>query len=163
MFLTASRLISCLESVLRGSFTNYVDKILAFFDHLPSLLSLHFLPYKSWHFQTTYPSLLINVVCERPLVEVAWQCSKLFGQYPTISSTQWGEIISESVFLFLCTFLFTRSLIFKVQVGLSMMLFFGALFCGIMCHTCKNVLCSAWVLINLWLLIIGHKAVEFCS
>ena len=162
MFLTASRLISCLELVLRGSFTNYVDKFLACFWQ-PTLLRLHFLPYKSWHFLTTYPPLLINVVCERPLVEVAWQCSKLFGQYPILSSTQWGEIISESVLLFLCTFLITRSLIFKVQVGLSMMLFFGALFCGIMRHTCKNVLCSTCVLINLWLLIIAHKAVEICS
>ena len=30
----------------------------------PTPLRLHFLPYKSWHFLTTYPPLLVNVVCE---------------------------------------------------------------------------------------------------
>ena len=46
----------------KGSFTNYVDKILACW---------HFLPYKSWqkHFWSTYPPPppLVNVVCERSL------------------------------------------------------------------------------------------------
>ena len=33
----------------------------------PSPLCWQFLPYESWHFWTTYPPLLVNVVCERPL------------------------------------------------------------------------------------------------
>ena len=55
----------------KGAFKNYVDKILAFFDHLHTHLRLHFLPYKRWqkiwHFGTNYSPLLVNVVCERPL------------------------------------------------------------------------------------------------
>ena len=39
-----------------------------FFDHL----RLHILPpYKSRHFLTSYPPLLVNVVCERPLISFA--------------------------------------------------------------------------------------------
>ena len=51
-------------------FTNYVDKILSFFDHLPkfkfkfkfilsTLLKLTFF---------NYPPLLVNIVCEQPLI-----------------------------------------------------------------------------------------------
>ena len=53
----------------KGSFTNYVDKILAFFDHLfPSVdicygMNVH----KNWTFWTTYLPRLVNVVCDRPL------------------------------------------------------------------------------------------------
>ena len=47
-----------------GSFTNYVDKILVFFDHLPPALA--FLT-KSGNFWTNYLPRLVNVVCERPL------------------------------------------------------------------------------------------------
>ena len=31
-------------------------------------ICLHLLPYESWHFLTTYPPLLVKVVCERPLI-----------------------------------------------------------------------------------------------
>ena len=52
----------------KGSFTNYVDKILALFDHLPPCIDIFYLmivdEYR--HFWTTYPPLLVNVVCERP-------------------------------------------------------------------------------------------------
>ena len=49
----------------KGLFTNYLDKFLAFWP--PTSLCLHFLPYESWHFLTTYPLVLVNIVCERPL------------------------------------------------------------------------------------------------
>ena len=39
-------------------------QVFGFFDHLPP--SLTSLPYKSWHFLTTYPPPLVNVVYERP-------------------------------------------------------------------------------------------------
>ena len=58
--------INVLSRVSRGSFTNNVDKFLAFFDHLLNPLRWQFLPYERWHFWTTYPPLLVNVVCERP-------------------------------------------------------------------------------------------------
>ena len=53
----------------KGPFTNYVDKFLAFFDHLPTSVDIFYLmnidkKSKIW---TTYPLLLVNVVCECPL------------------------------------------------------------------------------------------------
>ena len=52
-----------------GSFTNYVDNILVFFDHLPPCVdNLYVMNVdKNGHFKTTYLPRLINVVCERPL------------------------------------------------------------------------------------------------
>ena len=52
----------------KGSFTNYVDKILAFLTTYPPLLTFPTLwtMTKSGHFWTTYSSPLVNVVCERP-------------------------------------------------------------------------------------------------
>ena len=41
----------------KGSFTNYVDKFWAFLTTYPF----------RWHFRTTYPLLLVNIVCEQPL------------------------------------------------------------------------------------------------
>ena len=56
----------------KGQFTNYVDTILAFFDHLPPYLCWHFLPYERWQkvniFGLPTSPLLVNVVCERPLM-----------------------------------------------------------------------------------------------
>ena len=47
----------------KGMFTN---NVLDFFDHLsPFVGSFYFI--WIWHFWTTYPPLLVNVVCERPL------------------------------------------------------------------------------------------------
>ena len=54
----------------KGLFTNYVDKILTFFDHLPPCVDIFYciMLTKSGHFRTTYLLLLVNVVCERPLM-----------------------------------------------------------------------------------------------
>ena len=54
-----------------GAFTNYVDKM-SFFDLLPPPLtfSTFWTLTKSGNFWTTYPSPLVHVVCERPLVEI---------------------------------------------------------------------------------------------
>ena len=58
-----------LHAISKGTFFNYVDKILAFFNTYPldplTFSSLSELT-KSQHFWTTYPPLLVNVVCERP-------------------------------------------------------------------------------------------------
>ena len=56
-------------SMDKGAFTNYVDKFLAFFDHLPPCVDIFYLINvdKIRHFWTTYPPSLVNVVCERPL------------------------------------------------------------------------------------------------
>ena len=56
-------------------FTNSVDKFLSFFTTSP--LRCQLLPYKSWHFWTTYPPLLVNVVCERPLMSQCFLLTKL--------------------------------------------------------------------------------------
>ena len=45
-----------------GSFNNYVDIILPFFDYLPTYLQED----TNWYFLTTYPPHLIHVVFERP-------------------------------------------------------------------------------------------------
>ena len=53
-----------------GPFTNYVEKILAFFDHLPPCVDIFYginVVKKSGHFWTTYLPRLVNVVCECPL------------------------------------------------------------------------------------------------
>ena len=51
-----------------GSFNNYVDMILPFFDHLPTSTWTFFTLNvdQSWHFLTTYPPHLVHVVFERP-------------------------------------------------------------------------------------------------
>ena len=51
-----------------GSFTNYVDKILAFLTTFPPALTLSMVLTltKSGHFWTNYLPRLVNVVCERP-------------------------------------------------------------------------------------------------
>ena len=53
----------------KGSFTNYVYKILLFFDHLPPSVYIFYdiKVYKKSLFLTTYPPPLVNVVCEWPL------------------------------------------------------------------------------------------------
>ena len=54
----------------KGLFTNYVDKCLDLFIHLPTPLTFSTLKMltKSQHFWTTYPPPLVNIVCERPLI-----------------------------------------------------------------------------------------------
>ena len=59
----------------QGPFTNYVDNFLAFLATYPKTTYLTPLTFstlinltKSQLFWTTYPSLLVNVVCERPLI-----------------------------------------------------------------------------------------------
>ena len=55
-----------------GSFNNYVDMILSFFDHLPTptwtFITLNV--DQNWHFLTTYPPHLVHVVFQRPLVRL---------------------------------------------------------------------------------------------
>ena len=52
----------------KGAFTNYVDKFLAFFDHLSPSVDIFYLIMidKKPKFLTTYPPPLVNVVCEQP-------------------------------------------------------------------------------------------------
>ena len=56
----------------KGSFTNYVDKILAFLTTYPpppppgGTFSIVWTSTKSGHFWTTYLPRFVNVVCERP-------------------------------------------------------------------------------------------------
>ena len=57
---------------IKGLFTNYVDKILTFFDHLPPCIEIFYGMNvdKKWTFLDhlpTYLPRLVNVVCERPL------------------------------------------------------------------------------------------------
>ena len=47
----------------KGVFTNYIDKSLALFDHLPPCVDIFYLI--SQHFWTTHKPLLVNLVCER--------------------------------------------------------------------------------------------------
>ena len=56
-----------LEGLIAAASTNYVYKFLAFIDHLPpslTLSTLQMLTRRSQHFWTTYPPLVLNVVCE---------------------------------------------------------------------------------------------------
>ena len=55
---------------LQESFTNYVDKILTFFDHLPTFVDIIYgiNVDKKQTFWTTYLPCFVNVVCERPLI-----------------------------------------------------------------------------------------------
>ena len=55
----------------KGSFTNYFDKILAFFDHLHPCVDIFYgmNVKKNWtflHHLPTYLPRLVKVVCERP-------------------------------------------------------------------------------------------------
>ena len=53
----------------KGAFTNYVDKILAFFDHLHTFVDIFYGMNvdKKWIFKATYLPCLVNVFCEQPL------------------------------------------------------------------------------------------------
>ena len=76
----------------KGSFTNYVDKNLAIFDHLP--LRWHFLWYERWQkipFWTTYLLRLVNVPCERPLIQKAWKFKPWFGHLRWLSRCWWCQ------------------------------------------------------------------------
>ena len=53
----------------QGLFTNYVDNILTFFDHLKPWVDIFYginVDKKSGHLWTTYLPRLVNVVCEQP-------------------------------------------------------------------------------------------------
>ena len=56
-------------NMCKGAFTNYVDKILAFFDHLHTFVDIFYGMNvdKSGHVLTTYLPRLVNVVCEQLL------------------------------------------------------------------------------------------------
>ena len=53
----------------KGSFNNYVDMLLPFFDHLPTYTCTCFTLNMdtNGHFWTTYPPLLVQLFIERPL------------------------------------------------------------------------------------------------
>ena len=53
-------------NLTKGSFTNYVDKFLAFFDHLPPSVDIFYLINvdKKSTFLDYLPPPLVNVVCE---------------------------------------------------------------------------------------------------
>ena len=80
-FLFISEKISSLQKELtfwwshKGSFTNYVDKPLAFCDHLIPL-RWDLLPYEGWQksdiFGTTCLPLLIFVICEHSIKQKCW-------------------------------------------------------------------------------------------
>ena len=58
--------------LIKGSFTNYVDKILSFLDHLPPCVDIFYGKYKRWQKvdifgPTKYQARLVTIVCERPL------------------------------------------------------------------------------------------------
>ena len=70
--------------LVKGSFTNYVDRILAFLTTYPPALtfSMVWMLTKSGHFKTTYLPHLVNVVCERPLLVNAVDEPSHFLEYP---------------------------------------------------------------------------------
>ena len=66
-------------------------QVFGFFHHLNPLLRWQFLPYKSWHFWTAYPPLVVNVVCERPLLQMSnkphWVRMQLLSEALILAST----------------------------------------------------------------------------
>ena len=71
--LAVTQQVNILQSIYviimsKGSFTNYVENILAFFAHLFSYVDIFngINVDKKWTFWTTYLPHLVNVVCERP-------------------------------------------------------------------------------------------------
>ena len=84
----------------QGVFTNYVDKILAFFNHLPTCAYILYLINldKRWNFWTNYPPLLVNVVCECPLtVLILYILLKYISILPTIHDFLLASIKSETL------------------------------------------------------------------
>ena len=67
-----------------GSFTNYVDKILGFLTTYPPVLTISIVwtLTKSGHFWTTCLPRHVNVVCERPLMDI-WGKTKTAKKYCT--------------------------------------------------------------------------------
>ena len=63
--MNSKQLMVC--NLLKGLFTNYFDRILAFFDHLPPSIDLFYGMNidKKW---TTYLPLLVNIVSEQPII-----------------------------------------------------------------------------------------------
>ena len=61
----------CSICVSKGVFTNYVEKILAFFDHLSACVDIFYGMNvdKKWTFEITYLPRLVNIVCEQPLAK----------------------------------------------------------------------------------------------
>ena len=53
-----------LSSPPLGPFTNYADKFLAFFDHLPPIVDSFYLIKVDILGLPKYPPLLVNIVCE---------------------------------------------------------------------------------------------------
>ena len=69
-FIATGRYCLPLFHMIKEGDTNFVHKlrwqVFGFF-WPPTALQWQFLPYKSSHFWTTYPTFLVKVVCERPL------------------------------------------------------------------------------------------------
>ena len=65
----------------KGLFTNYVDKILTFFDHLPPYVVIFYGLNVDIFGSPSYLPRLVNVVCEQPLI------GKL-GNFPFFQSSK---------------------------------------------------------------------------
>ena len=86
------------QSHNRGSLTNYVDKLLAFFDHLTYIYSRHYYKMKIICIivdisSAPYLPRLVNIVCERPLVGIRHgllkaKAAALIGSIPSLGFTE---------------------------------------------------------------------------
>ena len=79
----------------KGLFTNYDGKILAIFDHLPTCIDIFYgMNFdKKWTLLATYLPRLVNVVCERPLIQkVADFCFKILREK---QKQQLGQILGN--------------------------------------------------------------------
>ena len=82
----------------KGAFTNYVDKFLAFFDHLPSCVDIFYLPHKRWQKVKSF-GLLPTSYCQRSLrkppnlvLVVREYCLTQHG----IKSANWRQITKKN-------------------------------------------------------------------
>ena len=82
-----------------GPFTNYVDKSLAFFDHLLPCVDIFYSINVDIYRPPTYLPRLVNVVCERPQTVKLGRCELRCGQRKKlISSTFLDECFSNLSF-----------------------------------------------------------------
>ena len=96
-----------------GPFTNYVDKFLAFFYHLPPCVDIFYLVNvdQNWYFWTTYPPLLVNVICERPLGE-KWR-QKVYASNKSVDGLNFSQV-TVACFMSQCG-IFHRLLLSRIE------------------------------------------------
>ena len=116
--------------IYKGPFTNYVDKILAFWPPTPLRSFSTFLPTKSQHFWTTYLPSLVNVVCEHPLS--VWSCSA----FSKIELPKWEVSHGWHYYMMLLEGNFSKVLHFKDSC-LPHFLFSGA--CQVISNFIKSI------------------------